>query len=423
MKFQILSKVNYDLYSDIERTACVKKLLSDEETNCYICDNFENSSTQTQLEKLANYILYGKNKTTNTNLVQDKKIQIESKYKTFTKKKNESLDELLANPAFNEQSVQNLYTRNIYTKPRNPIIRPTYDKLGNEVDCGDGNIPTMRDLWFSIDQMEHKIAIVTGDELPDKDEKVPQWSSLTLYKMKHWLIDLRKHQYYVRDAYCPQIVVAPSVMENNPIDWNSNSGYWRKTTSPPQPTTTSTKKQLRLNSNGELEEYCMVSEHVLDFTNANHVYHTLLEYNNLYKSNWENVTSDMKSLLMLFEEIVKRTPLTLVQKKIVELKVNHYTNEEICNILWREFGSKYNVNYISTVFKHNICEKIAVTASQMRKEHDSQHDISKWKKCSTCGKWLLRDATQFVRKKSSADGLAARCKQCDKEIREGKNNE
>lgn len=101
--------------------------------------------------------MYGKNTKTNTNVVQDKQVHIPTKYSTYAKKSDASLDELLANPAFDEKTVQDLYTRNTYTKPKHPIRRPTYDKLGNELDPGDGNLPTMRSLWLSIDDMERKI--------------------------------------------------------------------------------------------------------------------------------------------------------------------------------------------------------------------------------------------------------------------------
>ena len=86
----------------------------------------------------------------------------------------------------------------------------------------------MRNLWSSIDDMAHRIAMVMGKEPPEADETMPKWSSLQLYKMRHWLIDLRKHQYYVREAYEPMIPSCSSFVERPHIDWGSNSGYWRK---------------------------------------------------------------------------------------------------------------------------------------------------------------------------------------------------
>jgi len=40
-----------------------------------------------------------------------------------------------------------------------------------------------------------------------------------------------------------------------------------------------------------------------------------------------------------------------------------------------------------------------------------------WKCCSRCGKELLRDTRNFVKKAKALDGLTNRCKKCDKELR------
>lgn len=445
MDLQLLSKIDYGLYSDEERAQLVADLLSDPATMALIEGNLENASVQAQLEGLANYILYGKNKETNTNAIQDKKITITTKYSTYAKKKDTSLDELIANPAFNETSVKDLYVRNTYTNPRNPIHRPTYDKLGNELDPGDGDLPTMRDLWCSIDRMERQLHLVTGKEEPTEGEVVPQWTSLQLYKMRHWLIDLRKHQYYVREAYVKQIPSRSSFSERSYIDWGSNSGYWRKCAVPanqyPIPTNNWEEHpyaigkklipesssvqwadgQQRLNpQTGELEEYHLVRKHVLDFKNPLHIYNLLLEYDRLWKDSWDDMVGQMKTILMSFDELGRETNFTPVQSTVLDLKVAGWTNERIQQYLLDECGEKYNVNYISTMFKHTICNKIAATASRLEKQYMAQDEPEGWKVCSTCGRLLLRDKTEFVRKASSPDGLAARCKQCDKNIRNGR---
>ena len=128
----------------------------------------------------------------------------------------------------------------------------------------------------------------------------------------------------------------------------------------------------------------------------------------------------MKTILMAFDEIGRETHLTPIQEEVLDLKVARWTNERIQQRLQEKFGVVYNVNYISTMFKKTICEKIAATASRLEKEHMAQDEPGGWKKCTTCGRLLLRDKVNFVRKASSSDGLAARCKQCDKNIRDGR---
>ena len=43
-----------------------------------------------------------------------------------------------------------------------------------------------------------------------------------------------------------------------------------------------------------------------------------------------------------------------------------------------------------------------------------------WKKCRHCGKTLLVNTDNFVRKSRSSDGFSNQCKRCDKEIRQQK---
>lgn len=446
MDLHLLSHIDYGLYSDTERAQLVTRLLDNEEILTLIEENYTNSSVQAQLEGLANYILYGKNNTTKTNQIQDKKITIHTKYSSYARKTDESLDELLANPLFDEGTVKDLYTRNSYTKPKNPIARPTYDRLGNELSPGDGDLPTMRQLWHSIDLMARKVALALGREEPDEGEEPPKWSSLQLYKMRHWLIDLRKHQYYIRDAYTQVIPPHHSFAERSYIDWCQNSGYWVAVPAapvqlprrmvPPQSTSVGSSRQkiipeeslpqwedgeYRYNpATGQLEQYHLVRKHILDFKNPHHVYCLLMEYDRLWKESYEDTVGQMKFILDSFDEIGRTTQFTPVQEVILDLKVARWTNERIQVYIQEKFGYKYNVNYISTLFKKGICEKIAATAAQLEKEHLSQHNAAEWKICSTCGRTLLRDKTNFVRKASSRDGLAARCKRCDKDIREGR---
>ena len=58
---------------------------------------------------MANYILWGKNPVTETNVVQDKLVEIPTRSKTWDRtQKTESLDALLAQPTFSEQQLNSL---------------------------------------------------------------------------------------------------------------------------------------------------------------------------------------------------------------------------------------------------------------------------------------------------------------------------
>lgn len=202
--------------------------------------------------------------------------------------------------------------------------------------------------------MARKIALVLGKEEPDEGEEVPQWSSLQLYKMKHWLIDLRKHQYYIRDAYTQPIPPHHVFAEKTYIDWCQNSGYWVPVpTAPAQdpqrilpPLTKSPLSirkitpeenlpqwedgQQRYNpQTGKLEQYHLVRKHILDFKNPYHVYCLLMEYDRLWKESYEDTVGQMKFILDSFDEIGRATNFSPVQEAILNLKIARWTNERI----------------------------------------------------------------------------------------------
>jgi hypothetical protein len=84
----------------------------------------------------------------------------------------------------------------------------------------------MRDLWQSIERIEKLVAINEGKLPPDENTYfLPD--SYRLYQLKHQLADLRKHQYYLKDAYKPTIhFMAADKPRAQFVDWTADSFYW-----------------------------------------------------------------------------------------------------------------------------------------------------------------------------------------------------
>lgn len=98
---------------------------------------------------MANYILWGKQRDTETNVVQDKLIEIPTRSKTWDRsQKTESLDALLAQPTFSEQQINSLNG----TKYRYPKETLSRAQVRKETDS-DKN-PIFNDLWNRIDELE-----------------------------------------------------------------------------------------------------------------------------------------------------------------------------------------------------------------------------------------------------------------------------
>ena len=92
---QLVSKqLNYNLYSNADRANQVRNLFDLETTEQYEL-NYSSPTVQADLEKIANFILYGKDPKTDKNFCQKKEIQIEQAHTAYQRKKAESLDALL----------------------------------------------------------------------------------------------------------------------------------------------------------------------------------------------------------------------------------------------------------------------------------------------------------------------------------------
>lgn len=550
----LLQNLNYKLYTDVERASAAASIIQQNEAELIVAldsahrkagiqgsGNSTLTSTSplrrnapsayTQLEKLADYILYGKNSQKLTNLIQQKRIlKPQTIHSSYNKKTAESLEALQESPDFptREASLRPYEEKNSYTNPRPQICRPSADGT----NPGDSWIPGMVELWDSIDRIERQIKIYQGKVAPQTAEEqsiLTEWDDLKAYRKKHLLIDLRKHQYYLKNSYCPPIPAHHSFPHTTPINWFSNAGYWTEATGArfeedykkhsAHHTSPANIVDFTLNARREQEElmarlqgnlqegplsfyklpgriinnlpyydctnklpffysilptanggdhisspfsslwhflstsggeniredkwYCYLTyegvkfriqknyyfarleywrelrEHRLDLTNAEHIYQLFEHYSNLKESSYEDTDGQMKYILMALDDLQDDSELTLIQQHILDRKVLKYTNERIKDELKDIYGISYNVNYISTLYK-NTCKQIAETAAIQQLEFDNRANPSMWKVCSCCGKRLLRNPYYFVRKNENRDGLSARCKKCDKRIRDKK---
>ena len=547
----LLQNLNYKLYTDVERASAAATILKQNEPELIAAlDSAHRKagvqgagtspsatsplrrnapSAYSQLEKLADYILYGKDNQKLTNLVQQKKIlKPQTIHSSYNKKTAESLEALQESPDFptREASLRPYEEKNSYTNPRPQICRPSADGT----NPGDSWIPGMVELWDSIDRIERQLKIYQGKVAPQTAEEqsiLTEWDDLKAYRKKHLLIDLRKHQYYLKNSYCPPIPAHHSFPHTTPINWFSNAGYWTEATGarfeeeykrdstdhkPPTrivgftesvdadmkkknvvssrtlqppffpiiparaytggtyydctnklpsyyailPTDNSGDHisspfsslwhflcasggeniredkwycyltyegvKFRIQKNycfARLEYWRELREHRIDLTNAEHIYQLFEHYSNLKESSYEDTNGQMKYILMALDDLQDDSDLTLIQQHILDRKVLKYTNERIKDELKEIYNVSYNVNYISTLYK-NTCKQIAETAAIQQLEFDNRTNPSMWKVCSCCGKRLLRNPYYFVRKNENRDGLSARCKKCDKKIRDKK---
>ena len=416
---QLISKqLNYNLYSNADRATQVRDLF-DAEATAHYQTYYDSSSVQADLEKIANFILYGKDPANDKNFCQKKEIQIEQAHTAYQRKKAESLDALLEDPNTKEVDFQPVQ-KNSFKK-----IKPTINRDPNGPDAA---IPGMRELWEAIDCLAKQVK-----EFKEKGEL-----GLEFYKKNHLLIQLRKEQFALKDSVEEQIRAKGYHMPSpQPAKFTSDTGYvrdnyqeflytnWRANHYRSQFGenwyAAQQEKIASLMREGlENWDWVEISENKIDLTNSDHVYHLLEMYGTLKENSYENLECDMKYLLWELEDYISRANLSEARFWILIRKIDKATNEQIRDELQEKFGLNYSDNYISTIYKQMICGQIAKAAEIAYDEFRFKDQPEKFKVCSTCGMKLLRDNRNFIKKQNSKDGLAARCKMCDKKIRDEK---
>lgn len=169
--------------------------------------------TSEELETMANYVLWGKNEN-GLNARQEKLYDIKSKHSTWDNTANESLENLMEQPGFNEASLQAIGS--VPTK----ATREVFSRSKTLEECPDHLKPIFTDLFHQIDELDLKInyydlehnrrknpprpqllAKFSEEEQEKLREAASSWTQHRYLKRRHELVELRREQYSLRDQY------------------------------------------------------------------------------------------------------------------------------------------------------------------------------------------------------------------------------
>jgi hypothetical protein len=247
--------------------------------------------------------------------------------------------------------------------------------------------------------------------------------------MKHNLIDMYKQQYVLRETYRPtehtfnpNVHKASNAAASTPleIDWDQYKFFPLGLRTMPldgrfdnpqeyEKTVSIWDRQQTLDDLGDYG--------VIDFTNPDHIYLLAKHYQDLVISGEQDVDGLGTAIIDTLEFYVKAARLADTRQMIWELKCSQWNNAAIRDKVNEEYGTSYNENYISTLFKQNVCIDIAEAARLHADYFLNRANETAWKICTHCGQSKLRDSREFMRKSKSSDGLAARCKRCESKVR------
>jgi len=272
-----------------------------------------------------------------------------------------------------------------------------------------------------------------------RSQKLNQYKYL---KLRHKLKELRTEQFVLRDSYQPTFNITQSILtfkdktaafdcdiEVLPLgikegeigevifDLNFNPDLLNE-------------KQLQQISKliWAKKENTKSEKETFDFRKPESIYQLYLyreeiddrlkeiEYDHMVENNLKNLLDTLK-----FYE--KMADLTDIQREILYLKEEKTKNVDIADYINKKYGKRYTANYISTIFKQKIVGKIVEAVELHQDTIENCFFKENFKKCNSCGKILLLDGRNWVKKTRSKDGFQNKCKRCEREARKKKKGE
>ena len=341
-------KLDYSIESPEERNELVKKIIAE---NPDLSDSY--------LEILANYLILCMEKQEK----KEKKILTENRMVTVNKRET-SFEGLVAQFENGEDGVYNLITEN-----KNVIFQPKISITKKDLE----EIPDLKQIREAIKYWEDLLKKTSGKEA---------------YIIKKTIIELRKEQYLVKDAF------------RNPIVCRNLT----RSRKPPIPL----DGDISLDKNG----YCESTG--IELVDPAVCSAILCNYNDLKASGYGKFDGDtwylMEDFDKVFADSLKDYPM---YKKLADYKIAGLQNAEIQQLLQEEFGIRHSLEYISSLWRNKIPNLIASTAEDQYLDwYYLNIEKGKYKRCSKCGKIKLAHNKYFSKNNTSKDSFYSICKEC-----------
>lgn len=303
---------------------------------------------------------------------REKKILTENRMTTVNKRET-SFEGLVSQFENGEDGIYGLITND-----KNQIFSPKVSITKKDID----EIAPLRQLREAIDMWEERLKTASGREA---------------YIIKRTLIDLRKDQYVIKNAYRRPIQLMQITHSNNPVDLDG---------------------EIALGKDGSLISSGVT---LIDPAVCSAI---LCNYSKLKEDSYGHFDTNTWYLLYDFENVCDKAlepyPLYL---RLVEYKIDGMQNIEIQQKLQEEFGIRHSVEYISSLWRNKIPKLIAEQAEDdYLNWYYLQVEKGKYKKCSRCGKIKLAHNRYFSKNKTSKDSFYSICKCCRNKKRRGQDD-
>ena len=340
-------KLDYTLESPEERKQLVEKILEE-------CPN----PTSQYLETLADYLVLCMEKQEK----KERKLLTENRMATVNKRET-SFEGLVSQLENGEDGIYGMISND-----KNQIFQPKVMIAKKDVE----EIPGLAQLREAIKLWEQKLKTTSGRDA---------------FIIKTAIIELRKDQYVLRDAYRKPIIPKNITRSKNFIPLENDFSFD--------------------------DEGYVVPEGV-SLCDPKVVSAILCNYSLMKQESWGEFEKDLWYLMQEFDEVadaaLKEYPL---YDRICEYKVDGLQNIDIQEKIQEEFGIKHSVEYISSLWRNKIPKLIASEAEDRLLNWYFMNEMKgKYKKCSRCGEIKLAHNKYFSKNKTSRDGFYSICKSC-----------
>ena len=341
-------KLDYSLQSPEERAKLVEQIL---EENPEPSDKY--------LEVLTDYLVLCMEKQEK----KEKKILTENRMTTVNKRET-SFEGLVSQLENGEDGIYNLVNEDKQT-----IFQPKVTITKKDLE----EIPELRQLREAIEVWETKLQSAEGRDA---------------FIIKKALIELRKDQYLIKNAYRVPVQITSVVGAKTPVKLEDTTHEFDKDGYP-------------------------IPEGV-SLMNPEVCSAILCNYSQLYQNGWGSFDNDTWYLIESFDKISSKALADYpLYERIVQYKIDGLQNIDIQKRIEKEFGIKHSVEYISSLWRNKIPKLIASTAEDEFLDYYYQEiEKGKWKKCSRCGQIKLAHNKYFSKNKTSRDGFYSICKEC-----------
>lgn len=349
-------KLDYTLTSPEERKALVEQILEEQ----------GDSVTNSYLEILADYLITCMEKQEK----REKNILTDNRMATINKREC-SYEGLVSELENGEDGIYNLMSDN----NKNCLFKPKISITQHDLDT----IPCLRQLRETIKMWEEALKRASGKDA---------------YIIKKALIEMRKEQYLIKQAYQKPIIFK-KIQRRTPFGIRLDDlSETRQVGEKPSSTDEIVPKGCSM-------------------MDPNIVSAILCNYSRLKQDSFEDFEGDTWYLIQAFEELVDKALASYpYYMRLVECKIDGMQNTQIQETLEKEFGVKHSPEYISSLWRKKIPKIIAACAIEDFVIADYKKNNKPFKKCSKCGQFKPAHQVFFSKNNTSKDYLYSICKEC-----------